>query len=284
MLLAAVLGRALAAMVMLEQLFWLHIPKCGTPFGNLVARAGCALPTGVQLSGEMNTPSTEETLSQKDSKVRNDTLKHRESHKCAYARLESGHAPVRDVHYDSGARVVTMLRRPCERLVSGFFYGLHTCRTMQVRHNIRHPSDDHRCGADCQNRLTSFYSNFTRNDAIEYAMCVGLCATNMFTGRQCDDDVGSPAQRLAIQLRATQRLRDDIFFVGLVERWNESVGRFGRMTGTPVLKADYIPGHISPTWGRTEDLRQFYCQHAFSNLIGDNILYDAAVERFNKET
>ena len=85
-----------------------------------------------------------------------------------------------------------------------------------------------------------FFSKFTLEDAAEYAACVGSCAANMFTGRGCAHPM-SASDRREVLGEAIQRVRDDSFFVGLAERWNESVRLFAQLTKTSVVPSDYQP-------------------------------------------
>jgi len=259
-----------ARSVTAQRLLWVHVPKCGTPFGNIIARAGCTAADRVTLA-IMWQPARRDNSEWPPDHLDPDVARRRASRNCSYARLETAHRAVSDQQYGWGARLVTMLRTPCERTVSGFFAQLHSCESMKVRLRV---------GFD------EFYSNFTEQHVREYASCVSACAVNLLTGRPCgnsdaNESTAATAERRELVSVAIRHLREDFFFVGLVSQWNTSVRLFARMTNTTVKPSDFVPSHVSRGHPRKEEVSRLLCSdhHRFE----DQRLYQAATTRFHED-
>lgn len=94
-------------------LFWLHIPKCGSAFGTVLAHFGCGskIPSDQVVEDWCNTDQFNE--------------------KCGagtFLHFSAGHRPL-GKDFDAGSlhHVATMFREPRQRAISGWFHHKHDC-------------------------------------------------------------------------------------------------------------------------------------------------------------
>ena len=66
---------------------------------------------------------------------------------CAFARFESGHAPLDLAGLGSSTRVVVVLREPTARLVSGLQHNFHDCFSLQEDLGVREYDHERRLRA-----------------------------------------------------------------------------------------------------------------------------------------
>ena len=165
-----------------------------------------------------------------------------------------------------------MLRRPRARLASGFLHSLHDCDALQRRFEC---NSDERAVTVRHCVINDVWWRHNRSAILrEYVECTRDCATNMLAGRPCGAGRAS-ARTLATAL---DTLRTSVGFVGLQERWHESVCLFCRMTNTsgcePAARARTA---ISPSIAReiADELEKI----DFDSK--DDALYDAAEALFD---
>ena len=235
------------------RLYWLHVPKCGTTFSNLFVRAACP---HVVSDDEFRTP------------VRPATLKNAKDCAFAFGGFRIGHPPVTERHWTQvNGGMVTILRRPASRVASGFFDGLHDCKPLRSRFGL---PDDPTVGI-----WRHFFRSFNTSVALDYARCVTACSVNMLTGRPCGAGAASAEQRAA----ALQHLRNDFAFVGVHEKWGESLDRFASLARVEVTSLDrqkWAWHNSSMFSARRAEVEQLYSTLSFD----DDELYAAATEIF----
>jgi len=166
----------------------LHVPKCaGTTFQAIVYRAGC----GAEVLERNLSDGTERPGLTWPGQVLSLT-RWRCPH--AFRHFAAWHAPLAPAADCAGSgRCVTVLRRPAERVASGFWHNLHDCAWLR-----------HAVGKFGEGNDLAFHAYWKANATLAhvrlYAACVGSCASRMLAGRACgrctEPDVGL-WQRLA---------------------------------------------------------------------------------------
>ena len=187
-------------------ILWLHIPKCGSTFSITVLHYACAeeLPAWhlVFMALLGNEPSTRMAHA---LHIRH--AAERPGWACGRAlRLPFlGHKPLTP----ESDRIVAMFRRPAQRIISAW-----------VDHR-------HADGMEWHVRRT-LPKNISVADFARFEGIAG-CATKLLTGSRCAASVSIDDARVD---RAVATLRSGRFaFVGLVERWDESVCLFHATMG-----------------------------------------------------
>jgi hypothetical protein len=89
---------------------WIHVPKSGSAFLNLVVRAGC--PEAVRRVGERKLETSQFLKAVKEAGCQNSFVNFHDGHFALPARHTPAHA------------AVCMIRNPLDRVVSGFFHFL----------------------------------------------------------------------------------------------------------------------------------------------------------------
>ena len=187
---------------------------------------------------------------------------------CEVKRM-GGHRPL---PRDAPNRV-TLMREPLRRIASGFAHDLHDCKELRERFG---------CGGwqpgyanACAQRV---WRDVGVDALLEYSKCVGGCAANLLTGRYCD----SPARALGRSgvERAASELRA-FAFVGLTDRWTESVELFCRMTATDCA-AVRRRGTPPLRHGNASFLAELHAALQQRRVATkDDAVYAAAVEKFD---
>ena len=239
---------------------YLHVPKTGSGMQNLFFRASCRLL--------VEPPFLE------PHEVKRLEWKH-----CPKVMRRhgfgDGHAPAKPRldFQTKRSGLVTMLRRPWRRALSGFFHKLHDCRELQIRYGILEGGRRARVGDPTHIRAAEalFYANASEEAVLEYAKCVSACATNMLTGYECGD-THAPAN-----LDRALQLLPRLAFVGITEEWNTTLETFARRFAVPLVARDYA------TMRRQRYFEQFpsaprVASQLMRTSFVDDALYEKAVE------
>mmetsp|Transcript_55795 Transcript_55795/g.103237 ORF Transcript_55795/g.103237 Transcript_55795/m.103237 type:complete len:394 (-) Transcript_55795:14-1195(-) len=246
-----------------DPVFYLHLPKTGGGFATTVAHTVCAdeLPENYYLVGPKNIAAS------------NYSCRHR------FARFNEGHQPLSGRDFDSlpepaASHVVTLLREPTQRLLSGFYHSRHDCPSIRLsRFCVSEDSASPECTA-----LASVAA--TPEELDPYAHCVGSCQTRLIAGYRCAGDVPMPSD-LA---RALDRI-DKFAFVGLTEEFERSVCLFHLRFGGRCLDVEFVNsrqgGHSSNS--STGYSTTAVNQYVDISLAADYSIYDRARTRFWRE-
>lgn len=200
----------------LVRLFWLHIPKCGTSWLNVVFHYACPrVPENVTCSlvvGRAGGPIAEELLRRWPPwRWCNTPFVVRPNAHIPYAPRAKGFA-------------VALFREPRARLVSAFHHHLQT--------NGMEPAERDRLLAS----LSLISDERKRLAAYVAHPALANCMTKMVLGFACASSVEISPDML---IEARRRVRDDFAFVGLTHAWNESVCLFHRMWGGRTLAVEF---------------------------------------------
>jgi hypothetical protein len=199
----------------------MHVPKAGSTFQNIFFRAACRIliPTPFLEAHE---------------------VQHLEATRCPHAMRRhgfgDGHPPASmPADFNRGRVLVTMLRKPWRRALSGFYHMLHDCPQMQKRYGVSEHGRHVRVGDPNVRvgRSRAFYANITAFVVREYAACIGACMTRMLTGFRCGDE-RAPV-RVELALWALSRAG----FVGITEEWNATIELFAARFHAPTLPFDF---------------------------------------------
>jgi len=216
-----------------KELFHLHVPKTGTSIWREIIQYQCA----------------EVETQEKLMEIFYRTGKHAEP--CA-ASIQRGHHPLsatRNSTTSSLNQTVTLLRRPVERIASGFVHNLHDCDLMQNHFSINDHSDipvsmDTLCRdieAHVNNTTAAAQSkNYAENIVLAYAKCVAGCAANMLSGVHCGRKTRRPRPQNSYDYPRLFETLDSLLFVGITDRWEETVCLWHevlpRLNGKPYLQ------------------------------------------------
>ena len=113
--------------------------------------------------------------------------------------------------------VITMLRRPGQRLMSAYLAGLHS-------HGMSHAAK------------VEMYRSVTTPAQFARTPGVAACQTKMLVGRNCAarhaDSCRADGTLVGDAARAKRALVEQVAYFGLTDRWEESIALFHAMTGT----------------------------------------------------
>ena len=247
---------------------WLHIPKAGSAFVNVLARFAC--PHDAAL------PAFDIALNYSQWRAAHPLVT------CdGLLPPWAGHAPVQRHEVQSGRRVlVGVFRQPAQRLLSGF-----------------HHREDGRANSmiapGAPPAVRAKMRRACRGDPGAYARWPGIagCATKMLLGWPC------AAERPLVPgdvARAVHVLTHHFAFVGLTEEWPTSVCVFHALLrrGAPVEAAELTrthPGPLRPAAPRSRRRRSppppppfSYDERALRGFVdaADERVYAAARSRF----
>ena len=196
----------------MRHVVWLHVPKSGSGFANLLFRAACGATTRQPFLEPIQVACV-----------------CRDYCPGAFRQFDWGHASLQQPLLAS-TMVVTLMRSPWRRALSGFFANLHSCTWLQQLHNV----SEHQRSASA-----AFYRTFSDSDVRAYAVCADGCASRMLTGRPCGlgpHNAGA-AQTAALVPRANATLHLATF-VGVTDEWNRTLRVFSQIFQTPLADSD----------------------------------------------
>eukprot|EP00933_Yihiella_yeosuensis_P039487 TRINITY_DN33532_c0_g1_i1.p1 TRINITY_DN33532_c0_g1~~TRINITY_DN33532_c0_g1_i1.p1 ORF type:complete len:440 (+),score=56.78 TRINITY_DN33532_c0_g1_i1:113-1432(+) len=158
---------------------------------------------------------------------------------------------------DHANDVVCFFRNPQQRLISGYYHPLHT--------------------AGFNSTMIQVLREKVKN-ASAYARFPGIsgCSARLLTGAYCNDADSTDGGRSRLR-EALERLKT-LSFVGLTDRWDESVCLFHRMFGGRINAGQFKDMHAGPNHHTEYDERQL---EGFKDEV-DQTIYDAAVTRFEE--
>lgn len=171
-----------------------------------------------------------------------------------------GHRPA-DADLILDSNVAGVFRSPEERLGSAYDHGLHSTGI----------SDKADLYARCRYGGRDGGGNFTC-----YATYPGIagCMARMLTGGQCASRAHPTVDGERLE-EAVRNLRD-LAFVGLTERWGETVCQFHRAFGGMPQQAQFGNVHPGARRTRADELPEGWSDRA------DGVVYRAAVEEFER--
>lgn len=245
---------------------WLHIPKAGSAFINVLARYACPSLVGSNVSFAMA------------FNFSHWWPEHSESHHCQGLQMPwAGHVPVRPQERAPGQRMlVGVFRAPAQRLISGF-------------HHTEHGQLDSMIAPGMPNQQRAAMQQAAAGDPGKYARWPGIasCATKMLLGSQC----ASQRRVDAVDVERAVRALESFAFVGLLEHWAASVCVFHAllMSGTPPDATELAVTHAGQqrvaaaaarATGRTDSFR--YDEGVLRGFVDvhDERVYAAARTRF----
>jgi len=230
-------------------IYHLHIPKCGSSFQTMVLLMACPGVT----HGEL-----QQSIMMHPDDIK--TLPWFTTRGCAFTRFANGHEPMLSTTLLSRptARVVTMLRQPTVRTVSGLQHNFHDCFPLQEELGAR--EYDGRRLVSCSGDEVFYESNgkgtsargkhpLTPEIALRYAMCVKGCMINMMNGKWCGTQpftkphpphhIPTDAET-AVAVTAVAEFgmpASQIAFVGITDRWRDTITLFGHLFGVSNVAA-----------------------------------------------
>lgn len=185
-----------------SKIAWLHVPKAGTSFANVLVTWGC--PRLPDYSVVDESYSNEYGMF-----VPNFMERHKAECAPGMTLCGSGHTPIakgtcNDWEKHKG-HFVAMFRQPEQRVVSGFNHDKHDINDKSL-------------------------------DLLGYANAIAGCSVRMMNGRKCGDQVNVTQ---AMVSTALQRLDGGFAYVGLTEEWALSVCLFHLMHGSHCHKREF---------------------------------------------
>eukprot|EP01083_Nonionella_stella_P040818 110644_1 len=191
------------------KLYYLHIPKTGSSIWREMIQYMCPTNSNDQINYIYRTVEHRNAI--------NVSFINRS---CA-SSIKPGHRPLRTLPNET----VTLIRNPLDRIVSGFLHNMHDCKALQSSYQInehdgrRKKIRDNFCpGIKAYARKDNVtHGNFTRNVLLSYINCVSGCATNMLSGKKCE------TRPHTLYSPSIGRVMDSLAFVGVTNRWNETV-------------------------------------------------------------
>lgn len=182
---------------------WLHVPKAGTSFANVLVTWGCPnLPDNSVVNNAYSNANGQF--------VPGFMHAHREQCQSGMTLCGSGHVPMvaggcNDWRTHRG-NFVALFRQPEQRVLSGFYHNRHDVSDKTL-------------------------------DLPSYARRIAGCSVRMINGLHCGDPAPITGQ---MQATAMSRLEEGFAFVGLTDDWARSVCLFHLMHGGPCHKREFL--------------------------------------------
>lgn len=249
----------------ISQIFYLHIPKAGSSFATTVVHHACG--TDIPSHVWVQEPS--------------DFHEHwgTRCDRSRFGRFETGHDPLAGTEGpDELARVVTMVRTPSQRIISGYYHDLHDCWALRQKHNCQRTRGVFSCEGDTKGDDGRYLRDPAKISPVAYGQCVENCTANMLTGRFCGD-AG------AVDIDRAVDVVNKLGFVGLTDEWSLSVCLWHKRFGGRMLPVEFMnvrPGVLTATSGGS-------AEYATEELLGDwrpnadREVFKAAKRRFWRE-
>mmetsp|Transcript_10751 Transcript_10751/g.21531 ORF Transcript_10751/g.21531 Transcript_10751/m.21531 type:complete len:267 (-) Transcript_10751:28-828(-) len=178
----------------------------------------------------------------------------------------TGHKPYDPKGKGNSLEVVTVLRDPYERIVSGYLARFHSCPPMiqktRVKAKKRGKGSAEQKGFggaayfDRNMKMSNAkFNEFARKNYKEgpasieqYAKCVKGCQTNMLSGNNCGPGAGRGRGRKPKVVKALETLEKNVAFVGITERWNDTLLAWTSFFNTSM--EDLVSVHARPSLAR----------------------------------
>lgn len=256
-----------------KKIRWLHIPKTGTSFANVVWHYGCPnIPAGASIGN----------YDERFEGSLNDTYPIEKN--CPYLinHSPSTHKPIGEKEWEENyGNFVAMFREPTDRIKSAFKMNKHCIQDCNPENNRMWECDAVR---DIDRR------NTTACDTVKAARCMAEyalaepaqgCQTKMVYGVPCTADMRiDPSKRKL----AAQRVAKGFAFVGLVEEWDLSVCLFHRTMGGLPFKVESDAVREGTPSSQPDE-----CSQKVKHSLGDdkdpvdNVIYSAAKKVFEQQ-
>ena len=142
--------------------------------------------------------------------------------------------------------MVGMFRDPTRRVASGFVHAFHDCPTMQSKYDCDEHSPD----------LCPGVNHITEEKVREYFVCVKECQGRMVTGYLCVNRA-SQSSPVDIDL-AKRRIEENFVYVGITERFHDSVVDFHKLVGDPhqVHKSAFVHSNTNRGGKRGDEVEK----------------------------
>lgn len=265
----------------LNNIFYLHVPKCGSSFSTVLVQYACP-------SFPKNRVVGPPSLLEFPVGQRMDYIKF-----CGnrFKRFRSGHAPLPSnlsSDFNATIDVVTFLRNPLDRIISGFLNNFHDCYMgpLATKYTWLFPSTelkDIMPGGTSPN-YTALFSNEHRKELqIVYRFywnCVKGCATRMVLGEPCGNNISQEKKSLTtVDVKVAIERIQRFAFVGLNDRWADSMALWECMFGGEYSK--YILINTRPSANSPLKVVLYKLANSMHLLDeADTILFDYAQIQF----
>lgn len=266
----------------LRNIFYMHVPKCGSSFATLIVQYACpTFPKNVTVKepGDLMYPPGVE-------------LDRKKYCGDAFRRFDSGHYPLPKVQdsvdiFMEKNDVVTFLRDPLNRTISAFLDNFHSCNmsTMARKYawlypNIRNPARVMGAPPNYTRLFLESHSDSLVDIVKYYWTCVQGCATRMIVGEWCGNILDQEPMTVAKVHAAVARLQK-FAFIGITDRWNDSVNLWRHLFGGHYSKSVYKNTRPSKHKKYEGIILDIIRKH---HLIdeADTIMYLFAQERMNQ--
>jgi len=255
-------------------------PKTASTFGNILIRAACP---GVHIKQALREPNVA-FLHENNCYVHN-----------KIARIRPGHTPLPISFNGKPVAIFAIFREPISRVVSGYFHNLHDCRSMQGFFKINENHDIGLFNNASQRQHVYGTTGVEPRVLQKYARCVSACQTRMLLNTGCGDDrgpIGSdldlaridpddarslPGEARGMVKRAVKRVRSELAFAGVTERFKDTVRSLAEFLSVPVLpRIDYL--NTRPSWASQEQKKAAKAVLRNTTLV-DHYVYQAAYQR-----
>lgn len=184
--------------------------------------------------------------------------------------------------------VVTMVRRPLQRVASGFVEHMEGCESGKGKEHDWRGELIETCEllSHDEDRADSKKFRTAERLVLRYGRCVTGCTGRMITGEACGHSASEPESEkaLASRIDRAKAKMDRFAFVGLAERWSESVCLFERMF--PRDGRRKYPDLVVNFKFRSADtcaplVEKVLRRHKFQDAV-DEAIYDYAIQLFEK--
>lgn len=249
----------------LKNLRWLHFPKAGTSFIATIWNYACGQDKLLDL--DVDPASSSGCMQCYDFALMD---RYPLSSYCQKGVLEetssatflTQHQPLVLANVEAkGEDYVGFFRQPSQRLISGYYNALHASGFDSVTNSMLHE----KCGSQGAGCYASFPG-------------IAGCTARMLTGLDCADGNADPdsfdggASHLEDALKNIDRMA----FVGLTERWDDSICLFHRMFGGRMSTAQMVDFHQGSSNGNAYDESEL---DGFIDSVDEKI-YATAKTRF----
>lgn len=234
-----------AAEKVLRNIFYLHVPKCGTSFSTVLVQYACPSFPKNRIVGSPSLLEFPEGQRMNYTKFCGNRFK----------RFTGGHPPLPAnlrYNFNESLDIVTFLRNPVDRIISGFLHNFHGCNvdSIATTRSWLFPGiapKDVKPGQTSPNYSALFSEKYFQDLAIVYRFywdCVKGSATRMIIGQSYGDSwKRSPLTSHEIEI-SIQRIKR-FSFVGLNDKWNESIRLWRCMFGADY--SEYILVNTRPS-------------------------------------
>eukprot|EP00890_Picochlorum_soloecismus_P005351 jgi/Picsp_1/5817/NSC_03176-R1_hypothetical protein PTSG_09898 [Salpingoeca sp. ATCC 50818] len=174
-----------------------------------------------------------------------------------FKRFESGHEPLPSKlspDFNETIDIVTFLRNPLDRIISGFLHNFHDCDMRRMARNFTWLFPGTELKDTLPGRTSPNYTALFSNEHTEdlktmyefYWECVKGCATRMILGKPCgtSNSLGEKSLTTLDVKVAVERIQR-FAFVGLNDRWKESMTLWECMFGGKY--SEYILTNTRPS-------------------------------------